>query len=206
MYIKEDNKFIKHSDYCTMQVQYKSIWYDFQIDIDDYEKVSDRHWRVSHKKNKVYALSGSKKKQNIVYLHNYILNYTYTPGFEVDHIDGNSFNNRKSNLRVCTRLENIQNSGARLDNKIGIRGITYNPEWHSYVVDFSHNKQRFYFPHWKTLEEAVYCRKFAEEHFGLWMLNRNPIALKHLILSDEEEIKIKNIVLTNIAKATVEKS
>ena len=206
MYIKEDNKFIKHSDYCTMQVQYKSIWYDFQIDIDDYEKVSDRHWRVSHKKNKVYALSGSKKKQNIVYLHKYILNYTYTPGFEVENIDGNSFNNRKSNLRVCTRLENIDNSGARLDNKIGIRGITYNPEWHSYVVDFSHNKQRFYFPHWKTLEEAVYCRKFAEEHFGLWMLNRNPIALKHLILSDEEEIKIKNIVLTNIAKATVEKS
>ena len=206
MYIKENNKFVRHEDYYTMSVQYKQTWYDFQIDLEDYEKVSSHHWRVSHKKNKIYAVSGSRAKQNVVYLHNYILDYSYTPGFEVDHMDGNSFNNRKSNLRVCTRLENIQNSKARLDNKIGIRGITYNPYWHSYVVDFSYNKQRYYFPHWKTIEEAVYCRKFAEECFGLWMLNINPIAQKYLTLSEEEANTIKNIVLQNIAKATVEKS
>lgn len=203
MYIKDQNRFEKHSDYYAMNVQYKDIWYEFQIDIDDYEKVSSRHWRVSHKCNKVYAVSGSKTKRNVVYLHSYILDYSHVNGLEVDHIDGNSFNNRKSNLRMCLRVENVQNAGARLSNKIGIRGITYNPNWHSYVVDFSYNKQRYYFPHWKTLEEAVYCRKFAEEAFGLWMIERNPIAQKYLTLSSEESKRIKCIVLTNIAKATV---
>lgn len=203
MYIKDQNRFEKHSDYYVMNVQYKDMWYEFQIDIDDYEKVSNRHWRVSHKRNKVYAISGSKTKHNVVYLHSYILGHAHINGLEVDHIDGNSFNNRKSNLRICLRTENIQNVGARPSNKIGIRGITYNPNWHSYVVDFSYNKQRYYFPHWKTLEEAVYCRKFAEEAFGLWMIERNPVAQNYLTLSSGESERIKCIVLTNIAKATV---
>lgn len=200
MYIKESNKFIKKDDCYIMQVQYKDIWYDFYIDLDDYEKVSSLHWRVSHKKRKVYAVSGSRAKKNVVYLHNYLLNYTYKNNCEVDHVDGNSFNNRKNNLRVVSRLKNIQNVSARIDNKIGIRGICYHKGWHSYTVDFSFNKNRFYFPHWKTLEEAVYCRKFAEEFFGLNMLNRNPIAQEYLTLSIQEQQEIKNIVLEILRK------
>jgi len=206
MYIKDANKFIRYDDYYVMQVQYKNIWYDFYIDLDDYERVSAIHWRVSHKKRKVYAVSGSKAKKNVQYLHNFILNYTYQNNYEVDHLDGNSFNNRKSNLRVVSRLENIQNVSARIDSKIGIRGICYHKDWHSYTVDFSFNKNRFYFPHWKTLEEAVYCRKFAEEYFGLNMLNRNPIAQEYLTLPESEQQIIKSIVLENITKVTVQKS
>lgn len=206
MNIKENNRYILCDDYYTMCVQYKNMWYEFQIDVDDYDKVSMRHWRTSHKKNKVYAVSGSKAKQNVVYLHNYILEYSYIPGFEVDHIDGNSFNNRKANLRICTRLENIQNSRVRIDSKIGIRGISYAKKRNTYVVDFAFNKQRYYFPNWRTLEEAVYCRKFAEEHFGLWTISQNPIAQRLLTLSDDRSEEIKNIVLQNIAKATVAKS
>ena len=67
-------------------------------------------------------------------------------------------------------------------------------------MDFSFNKNRFYFPHWKTLEEAVYCRKFAEEFFGLNMLNRNPIAQEYLTLSIQEQQEIKNIVLEILRK------
>ena len=41
MYKKEDNIFLKHSDFYLMKVQYKNIWYDSYIDLDDYEKVSN---------------------------------------------------------------------------------------------------------------------------------------------------------------------
>lgn len=200
MYIKDSNRFIKQDDCYLMQVQYKDMWYDFYIDNTSYLSVKKRHWRVSHKKNKVYAVSGSKSKNNVVYLHNYILNYSYVTGYEVDHIDGNHFNNRLGNLRVVSRLTNIQNSSARIDNKIGIRGIVYHKNWHSYTVDFSFNKNRYYFPHWKTLEEAVYCRKFCEEYYGLEMLNRNPVAQQLLTLDEKRIEEIKNITIEILRK------
>lgn len=196
------NEYINCGDYYELKIVYKKdIWYTYYIDADDFERVQKRRWRTQHKKRKTYAVSGQAHSQEgLIYLHNFILNYKYVSGYEVDHIDGNEANNRKSNLRIITRLENIQNSNVRIDNKIGIRGICYHPNWHSYTVDFSFSKKRFYFPHWKTLEEAVYCRKFAEEYFGLEMLNRNPIAQKYLTLSQIEQNKIKNIVLQILRK------
>lgn len=199
MYIKDPNKFIEQEDCFLMQVQYKNIWYDFYIDKDDKEKTQAHHWRVSHKKNKVYAVSGNVKIGNI-YLHNFILNHAHQDGYEIDHIDGNSFNNRKSNLRIVPRLQNIQNVSARIDNKIGIRGIVFHKEWHSYTVDFSFNKKRFYFPRWKSLREAVWCRKTCEEYFGLEMLNRNPIAQKYLDLPEEQIKKVKDITIEILRK------
>ena len=195
MYKKEDNIFVKNDDGSyLMKVQYKNIWYNVYIDEDDFEKVSKRHWRSSHKKRKVYIVSGSKAKNNTVYLHNYIMNYTYISGYEVDHIDGNSLNNRKCNLRLVTRQENIINTRVRIDNKIGIRGISYSKRDKLYTVDFYYMKKRYYFPRWKTIEEAVYCRKFAEEYFHMNILNNNPLVLQYLTLDKEKQTEIHNIV------------
>lgn len=203
MYKKENNIFEKIDDNTyIMKVQYKDIWYDVYIDSDDLEKIQSKHWRTSHKKQKVYIVTGQSKNKTLTYLHNYVMNYIYTTGYEVDHQDGNSLNNRKSNLKIVSRQENISNTQVRIDNKIGIRGICKNP-WNSYKVDFSYNKIRYYFQNWKTIEEAVYCRKFAEEYFGLTMLNRNPLAQQYLTLTEEQQKPIKEIVLKSIAKATV---
>lgn len=198
---KENNIFVKNDDGSyLMKVQYKDIWYNVYIDEDDFEKVSKRHWRSSRKKRKVYIVSGSKTKNNIVYLHNYIMNYVYTSGYEVDHIDGNSLNNRKCNLRIVSRAENIINTRVRIDNKIGIKGISYNKRDKLYIVDFCYMKQRYYFPHWKTIEEAVYCRKFTEEYFHMNILNSNPLVLQYLTLDEEKQKEIYNIVVRILRK------
>lgn len=186
MYKKDDNRFYKLADCYVMMVQYKKLWYKVYIDINDYERVSKRHWRSSHKKNKVYVVSGSKAKNNVVYLHNFVMDYEYQDGFEVDHIDGNSLNNRKSNLRIISRQANIDNTRVRCDNKIGIRGVSYSKREKRYITDFVHHNLRFYFHHWKTINEAVYCRKFAEDHFGITTLSKNPLAEQYLTLPEEQ--------------------
>lgn len=203
MYILECNKYLEKQNWVELQIKYKNIWYTFLIDKDDSERVKSRHWRTSHKKNKVYAVSGSRAKKNVVYLHNFILNYKYVSGFEVDHINGNHFDNRKSNLRVCSRLENIQNVGVRNDSQIGIRGIVRhkNKTNETYSVDFAFSKQRFYFPRWQTISEAIWCRKTAENYFGLSMIDRNPLATIHYSeLTQERKEEIEHIVLQILRK------
>jgi hypothetical protein len=56
------------------------------------------------------------------YLHRLIL--PPPKGIEVDHINGDPLDNRRSNLRHVTRSQNEQNKRrARVDSTVGVRGV-----------------------------------------------------------------------------------
>lgn len=173
-----ENEYIEQDNYYLINIQYKQDFIPVYIDKDDLEKVQKYNWRTSHKKNKVYIVTGQSKNKNLMYLHNYIMDYIPIPQQEIDHIDGNSCNNRKSNLRLVPRQINIDNTKVRIDNKIGIRGVS--GKNHLYKCDFSYHGKRFYFKDWKTCEEAVYCRKIVEEYFGIEILSKNPLAEQYI--------------------------
>lgn len=47
-------------------------------------------------------------------------------GMTIDHIDGNTLNNRKSNLRIVLEKDNHKNVKKKSTNTSGIRGVSYN--------------------------------------------------------------------------------
>ena len=51
-------------------------------------------------------------------------------GMEADHIDRDTLNNRKKNLRIVTHAQNQQNVSLAKHNKSGYRGVSYNPNSH----------------------------------------------------------------------------
>ena len=56
-----------------------------------------------------------------VYIHRLVL---CTPeGMATDHINGNPLDNRKENLRICSKKENLRNRGKQKNNKSGYKGV-----------------------------------------------------------------------------------
>ena len=62
-------------------------------------------------------------KKIYVSMHRLIMNAP--KGLEVDHRDGNGLNNQKSNLRICSRTQNMMNKKKYRNNKSGFKGVTW---------------------------------------------------------------------------------
>jgi hypothetical protein len=67
-----------------------------------------------------------------IYLHRLLTNCP--KGKVVDHIDGNSLNNRLSNLRVTTQSNNLKNMKRYSTNTSGITGVSYKKSHKKWVA------------------------------------------------------------------------
>lgn len=82
------------------------------VDDEDYERLSHYKWhanKVGYDGDVVYARRRSRKgeKGTHIYMHRFIMNTADNQ--EVDHIDYNTLNNRKSNLRNVSKKDNLKN-------------------------------------------------------------------------------------------------
>lgn len=95
------------------------------IDKEDLKRISNHSWCIQKngKQGKIYAASRINKK--LILLHRFILNITDRK-VAVDHINGNTLDNRKENLRICSWSENLRNSNKHKDSKSLYKGIFYN--------------------------------------------------------------------------------
>lgn len=203
MYINE-NLYGKAENFSTLTLKNKTNFYIVKFSAEDEDLLKRYHWRLSKKRNKMYACTGqSKNGDKIIYLHNLIKNFNPVDNYEVDHIDGDSLNNTRENLRIITRLQNIQNSKVRSDNSTtGIRGVSLDTRYNKYTVDFYHNKKRFYSKPMKTLQEATYLRYLYEERFlGKFRNKDNDLLIFSLIdkLSLTEKAEIKSYFKTKVS-------
>lgn len=198
-----DNIYEEANDVLILKIKYKNEYISCYCDLEDKEIIQQYHWRISHKRNKVYVVTGKSgnPEQPLMYLHNLLMNYKTIPQMEVDHIDGNSCNNRKTNLRIVSRQQNIDNTRVRCDNTVGIRGISQDKRNKRYQCDFSYHGQRWYFKTWSTIAEAVWCRKMAEDYFHLDTLTKNPLANQYCEqLTNEQKRQIQIYVYDKISQ------
>ncbi len=86
----------------------------------------DAKWYAAGRTCGFYAARGVRiecgGRKEIVYLHRLIVGAA--PGLEVDHINGDALDNRRSNLRVCTRAENARNLAKRPGGSSRFKGVS----------------------------------------------------------------------------------
>lgn len=174
------------------------------IDAEDVEKVKGRKWRATIKRGKPYVITGHGAG-NLIYLARFLLNYSGE--HEVDHIDGDTLNNKKSNLRIVTHQDNARNLKAKQRNKFGIRGVAYDKKCGKYTVDFSDKKIRYYMKPWNTLAEAVACRYYLELNVNpVFRFSGNDEKIASMIstLSEEQRYEIEQYVLNKLQSKNIE--
>lgn len=136
---------------------------DVLVDDKDYEQmVSLGKWNVSVRRNRPYVQKRIKKDK-IIELHRFLLNAK--KGEYVDHINKNTLDNRRCNLRICTNAANLRNGKIRPNNTSGYTGIfnmskiqPHRP-WHAQIRV---NYKVIGLGSYKTFEDAVKARKQAE--------------------------------------------
>lgn len=83
------------------------------VDDDIYEQIKDRAWRVIKVSNGAFYIGWKSHKAGkdvTVYLHRLVMG---DPKGMVDHKNGDTFDNRRENLRVTTNSQNQMNSAKR---------------------------------------------------------------------------------------------
>ena len=99
------------------------------VDAADYEWLSQWNWHVflSRSTNSFYAKRNNvvSGKSKAIYMHRAILDAAGS--VEVDHRDGDTLNNRRSNLRLATHQENRSNGKRYTCNTSGYKGVYWKP-------------------------------------------------------------------------------
>jgi len=122
------------------------------IDKKDFIKLKDWHWSIHRSGMKVRGYKkGEGHKKYRWALHRIILDAP--KGVEVDHINGNSLDNRRKNLRLCTRAENCQNRRGW-----GKYGKCISKSGNKFMVNIYKNNERKYLGSFTSIKEAQKAR------------------------------------------------
>jgi len=88
------------------------------------------------------------------------------PSSEVDHKDGDTLNDRWSNLRLASRLENSRNRAAQINNKLGVKGVYFDKTLRRYRAQIKGDGRRWHLGLFDSTEEAhvAYCAAAKKYH------------------------------------------
>jgi len=137
----------------------------FEIDDADYDMVSQYRW--AYRKcgtgghHYIYRMGGGKE----IPLHRILL--SVRSGYMVDHRDGNTCNNKRANLRECTKITNARNAKRASNNTSGYKGVSWNKgknKWKAYI---NYGGRQIFLGYYDKVLDAygAYCQA-GHELFG----------------------------------------
>lgn len=148
------------------------------IDQADVELVSRHTWHASIScGNCVCArtnITVATRKRAHISMHRLIgAAMGFDQSLEVDHIDGDRLNNRRSNLRPATNAQNVKNVGPRKTNRSGYKGVCWHKKSGAWAAQINVGGRRRHLGLFANKESAarVYDAWAREAHAEFARLN-----------------------------------
>lgn len=164
----DPNEIVSYDDYAEI-VLYDNYGNERDrtiIDLEDVEKCKNHKWHKKHSnRGKYYVFTRIEGKP--IRLHRFVIDY-YDLVLEIDHINGDSLDNRKENLRKITHQKNVQNQNKIPSNNasgyIGVGWDKRNKKWRAQIKT---NKKVFHLGSFEKIEDAIIARKNGELKYFL---------------------------------------
>jgi hypothetical protein len=149
---KKFNTYIEKENYIIGYTENNKCFY---FDKDDYDLIKKYYWNRSSAEYIVAWIDGKK-----VQMHRFIMQIKISE--QIDHINGIRYDNRKSNLRKATKLENARNEKIAKNNTSGKTGVYWEKtsgKWRAYI---GLNYKNLKLGDFDSYEDAVQTRINAE--------------------------------------------
>lgn len=167
------NEIIYHKDYAEIVINNKKYGIiKTKISLQDVDKVKDIKWSASYYPDiKNFRIKGYKSinnKDTYYRLYRFIMDCP--DGLTVDHINKDTLDNRRENLKICTQKENNNNKNKKyffiddyvIDKKCcKQKGVNYRDN--KYVATLKLNGELVLNKKFDTYEEALEARLNAEK-------------------------------------------
>lgn len=158
---KKSNLFLIHVPSNTV-IGYTTKMEKFYFDREDLPLVEQYCWHI---KDKGYLQGYNTNTGKNIQFHRLVTNCPKDK--VVDHINHNTMDNRKENLRICTVAENNKNKSIYKRNKSGVTGVSWNKARNKWYANIGVDGKLINLGYFTDKEEAIKARLQAEEkYFG----------------------------------------
>lgn len=129
------------------------------VDDADLHMVDGSSWLVDREG---YVLRGGRAGQATL-IHRVIFGLAVGDPRQVDHIDGDPLNNQRSNLRIVTPAQQMQNKKSYRGSTSAHRGVSWNTKLQKWVAQIQANGKNKHLGCFLSEEDAARCAREARE-------------------------------------------
>lgn len=138
------------------------------VDDEDFEWLSQWKWSAHRPNpNRYYAIRQLEKTRIGLKMHRVILGLDYGDKRQGDHINGDSLDNRRANLRIALPIENARNCRMHSNNSSGFNGVSFHRNRNKWLAQYSHDRIRTHIGYFVSKVDAAQAFMFVTYlHYG----------------------------------------
>lgn len=136
----------------------------FMFDIEDFSIISKYTWYLS---NNGYVISSTYKgnSTSVDFIHRIVMRLNSADERCIDHINHDTLDNRKANLRICTIQNNNCNKELLSRNTSSITGVDYIKKLMKWRARINVNGTSIHLGVFESFNDAIKARKDAEDKY-----------------------------------------
>ncbi len=162
--IYDPNEIIVENNICRMKLYNRKCKEVAEtiFDLKYKSEIEKYKWGLTDGNYVATSWSNIDNIQHNIRLHQAIISMSgqvVPEGYEIDHKNRNRLNNLEENLRVCTKLQNINNR--TIQNNNGYKGVSWNKYHKKWKALISINKKRIHLGYFDVKEDAAIAYNIA---------------------------------------------